>query len=322
MNLFTETEGLSGEELATALLRYLILRSPELRDQVIQSISSRSQYGPLISQSHFSCYTEYATEDPEHGSGRIDLVIEVDDAVIGIESKLFAAFQSGQPDKYEATLKELAERLGQIRPGPVTHLLAIICPKGRVEKIKKCSPSSAVVPWEELLNEMAKASDRLDPTIDVILSQFTGYIQNRIGFLPRFIEWLPHLRRRFDPRGTSLQRDVIGAIWSFFPDSGPRMSCGATWSGYYFYGQDSSERGWYGFVPKAELKEDSARDAELIIITTCAIEDFSSSLKPVELSRPSWLGRNSCDLYAWIIDFDDSWNTSSKWADELKPLWQ
>jgi len=42
MNLFEEIEGLSGEELANAILRHLLLQTPSLGSAVIDEILYRS----------------------------------------------------------------------------------------------------------------------------------------------------------------------------------------------------------------------------------------------------------------------------------------
>jgi hypothetical protein len=91
MNLFKEIEGLSGEPMVSALLRLVILRSQEIRDEIVRLISAKSPIGPVTSSSHFSCYAEYPTFDQVAGQGRIDIVLELDDAVIGIENKLFSS---------------------------------------------------------------------------------------------------------------------------------------------------------------------------------------------------------------------------------------
>jgi len=64
MNLFSDLEGLSGKQLATAARRHITLQSPACRAAVLDA---RSPARPLLSTAHFSCYTEYATSDEVHG---------------------------------------------------------------------------------------------------------------------------------------------------------------------------------------------------------------------------------------------------------------
>ena len=68
MNLLAELEGLSGENLTTAVLRLLLLRSQEIREEFLRLVSAHSRVGPLTVDSHFACILEHSTE--EAGSTR------------------------------------------------------------------------------------------------------------------------------------------------------------------------------------------------------------------------------------------------------------
>lgn len=318
-------EGRRGEELTTSILRFLILRSPELRDRIIDAISRKSVDGSVICSSHFSCHTEYATKDNELGPGRLDLVIEVDDAVIGIENKLHAAFQPGQPEKYRSTVRNLATELEKIRRRSIRPILVVLYPQSRDKEISDHLPPEkerkelVLVTWEELLERLSGDYVELDSLTRGVLQHFRDYVHEQIGFIPKFSEWAPHLRAKFESRGTVRQREVVSALWRFFPDPGPRLSFGETWVGYYFSGQGGQEKGWYGFVPEEELKGDGNRRAELIVVSSCPIEGFDVSIKHVTLSDENWIGRPG-QSHAWIIDFDESWNSSGKWVEKLAPL--
>jgi hypothetical protein len=135
MNLFTELEGLSGEGLATAGLRLLLLRSPACKEAFVRELDALSPFGPLLSNSHFSCYTEHPTHDESEGSGRLDLCIELDDVVVGIEVKLSAVFQPSQPAKYEAELKRMVGVLTELRRQEVRHFLVVLAPERRRSEI-------------------------------------------------------------------------------------------------------------------------------------------------------------------------------------------
>ena len=55
MNLFTEIAGHGGETLTSAVLRYLVLRSQDVREVLVSALSEVSRQGPLRVESHFSC---------------------------------------------------------------------------------------------------------------------------------------------------------------------------------------------------------------------------------------------------------------------------
>ncbi|MBM3334082.1 PD-(D/E)XK nuclease family protein, partial [Candidatus Sumerlaeota bacterium] len=105
MNLLEELDGLQGENLASAALRFLVLQSNPCKNALLETLNKVSPIGPLTSTSHFSCYREYATSSEESGAGRLDLVLELDQAVVGIEAKLLAEFQPEQPTKYKEDIE-------------------------------------------------------------------------------------------------------------------------------------------------------------------------------------------------------------------------
>jgi len=85
MDVFSEIEGLSGENLGSALLRYLIFNSHEVRDSILSLLSDNSPIGPISYTSHFSCRTEYPTTHTQYGNGRLDILIQLDpSSTVGI----------------------------------------------------------------------------------------------------------------------------------------------------------------------------------------------------------------------------------------------
>lgn len=321
MNLFKEIEGLSGEPMVSALLRLLILRSQEIRDEIVRLISAKSPIGLVTSSSHFSCYTEYTTFDQVAGQGRIDIVIELDDAVVGIENKLFALFQEGQPAKYLSSLEENARALSSIRNREIRWFLLVLLPRVRLSEIDDIiiQHPKAVIPlcWEDVIPSIEKLENKLDPTSQVIAAEFVDFLRSRLAFIPNFADWVPHLRRSFEPRGTPLQRKLIGHIWDFFPNGGARLSSGATWAGYYFSTQGREYDGWYGFVPAVELQGEGHRPTELIVIISCPLKVESAALKAVTLTNPDWLGTGK-NQFIWVVDFDETWSTPERWGKELQ----
>lgn len=321
MNLFEEIEGLSGEPLTSALLRLLILRSQEIRDEFVNFISSHSPIGPVTSSSHFSCYTEHTTFDEETGYGRIDIMLEFDDAVVGIENKLFADFQEGQPEKYIKTISEIASSLSAIRHRDIRWFLVILVPKIRhsevVELVEGKAKNITILNWEDLIPCLEKCIDKLDPISKVIASEFFDFVRFRISFIPNFSQWVPHLRKTFESRGSDLQRELVGRLWDFFPNGGDRLSFGDTWVGYYFSPESQGLKGWYGFVPASDLEGSDIRPAELIVVTSYPVEISSHYVKPTTLVPSNFIGTGD-NQYTWIVDFDDEWSSPERWAKELK----
>ena len=141
----------------------LMLRSPGCRNAVIRVIDAVSHVGLIESRSHFSCYAEHPTKDPELGDGRIDLLVEVDSAVIGIEAKFGAGFQADQPNKYQAEVQRLADQLSEARGHRLRRMFLVLAPAVRREEIEHLLGAEArVITWEEVIEALTHAVG-LDP---------------------------------------------------------------------------------------------------------------------------------------------------------------
>lgn len=326
MNLFSEIEGLKGENLVTAILRVLLLRSEDIRGRFIGLISNECRLGPLTAGSHFSCLREEATyEQGANESGRLDLILETADAVIGIENKLDGVFQKGQPHKYLSTLEKHAAALAELRRRKFQHILVILAPSSRSAEIERLTDGDrhyVFLAWEHVRDKvLSSVKDDVDPATRTILISFGEFLSDQISFLPRFKEWVPHLKRRFDLRGTQQQREVVQALWRFFPDPGPRMGSGDQYVGYNFCYNLRDHRAWFGFVEKSAIKDPRKNEAELIVVTTFPVVFSTPVFSPITLKREQFLGKDF-KLSAWAIEFDHAWTDPQKWRDELAPLYQ
>lgn len=325
MDLLTEIEGLSGENLTTAVLRLLLLRSQDLREACMRAISVRSRVGPLAVDSHFSCISEFATDEVKTARrGRLDLLIETSDTVIGLENKILAPFQEGQPHKYLETVEQHAEKLSALRAKSLQHLVLVLAPRSREEEILGLVHESehfVYLSWEDLLDAFGLADGGLDPSTSVLFGSLNTYLRQKVEFLPKFAELIPHLRQRFDEGGTSLQREVVRGLWGFFPDSGPRLSHGSTWAGYYFVSTTKELTGWYGFVPGTALLTGGRHAAELIVATSFEVPVTMPPFRPIELRvGKRFLGIRNGPIYCWAVDFDKSWSSAECWRNALAPL--
>lgn len=333
MNLFRDIEGKKGEELTSAVLRHLLLRSSGIREILIKKISGESRQGPLSMESRFSCTREEATEDKDKKRGRLDLVLETDDAIIGIENKIFAGWQDGQPGKYLGSLREKAESLQKMTGREVRHLLTVLVPSSREieakEKVIGVEQHCVVITWEVILDEMEKQVGSLDPSSAAILHSLKEFILGIIGFMPEFKHWLPHFRRGWISKGNSYQNQLVSSIWRFFPDSGPRLGAGDTWLGYYFALQLKAERGWYGFVQRSSLTDLEGKtlpgmqdhQAELVVATSFPINSFSKNFLQVKVNHKNFLGLGpEREVFCWVVGFNEQWEAPSKWISELRPL--
>lgn len=321
MNFLSELQGLSGENLCSATLRYLLIRSQDLRERFINLISRENRTGPIMLGSHFSCTLEEATEESGR-RGRLDLFLEMSDSVVGIENKLHAKFDGGQPHKYLSTVSQRATDLASIRRKHFKGVVAVLAPKSRHTEIKAVigeSEGLLALTWEEILNDFTSTAELLDSETKVLLYALDSYIRQQIFLFPEWARWTPHLRRSFDRGGSLLQRTVVGKVWQFFPDAGGRLSSGATWCGYYFTDRSLNTMGWYGFVPKDEVVHGARNEVEFIVAVSFNVTFSENIFREIKLKRGSnFIG--SRKIYSWAIELDDLWSQPEYWRHNLQPL--
>jgi hypothetical protein len=328
MNLFREIEGLQGEKLASKVLSLLLLRSQELRSIFIDMISDESPNRPLSTWSRFACVCEQRTENEDTGAGYVDILIETDDAVIGIENKFHAPLGRNQPEKYLITLQEKASHLNALvgKQTAIDHLLVVLLPKDRRERESKAlrDKGCVVLAWQDVLDAFKRITAHriLDPTTDAILRILDDFVLEKIGFMPNFTRLASHFRKNWAPSGNHYQYALLTALREVFPYPNNRIGTGRTWAGYYFATLlQPEQRGWFGFVPSENITDVTKRGnaAELIVATRFDVPSLSSTAF-ISVNVPNILGpKVSCN--AWIINFDRQWSSPEKWREELNPFW-
>ena len=96
MNLLAELEGLSGENLTTAVLRLLLLRSQEIREEFIKLLSDQCRLAPITVDSHFACIIEHSTEESDKTRwGRLDLLLRPAMPLLAWKINSFPHFKKG-----------------------------------------------------------------------------------------------------------------------------------------------------------------------------------------------------------------------------------
>jgi len=305
------------------LLRYLVFNSHEIRDSIVSLLSDKSPIGPIEYSSHFACQTEYPTTHSQFGNGRLDLLIQLDDVVIGIENKFFSQFQENQPQKYCESMKTVAASLATINHSLVRDVLYILCPANRsndaLSRIKGLE-NSAVVTWEDIREACKSTTNISNPIVNTVNIEFINYLERQFSFIHDFERKAVHLRKSFPEYGTTLQSQLVGKIWSYLPSSGPRLSNGKTWLGYYFYTDPTiQQKGWFGFVPAIEIDGRVDNEAELIVASTYR-PALSDDFVEVRLANDNFIGAPG-KTSSWLIDFGRNWNTVEIWREKLSPFW-
>lgn len=320
MDIFSEFEGLSNENLSSALLRNLIINSNEFREAFLSLLSANSPIGPLYFSSHFSCLNEYPTKS-KLGPGYIDLLIQLDDVVIGIENKFFAGFTENQPEKYLESIHKVSEYLSKINNTQTKIVLFVLCPESRKTESKnkiKSINNSAVITWENVLQKIENIKIE-NPVSSVVNNEFVKYLKRKFSFIYDYETKYHHLRNKFPSNGSSLQNEFVSRIWPYFPKSGNRISRGVDWLGYYFYqGENIEDIGWYGFIPNEKIITQTQNKVELIIASTYKPK-LSEEFKEIELKNKRFLV-NPKKTHAWVINFDKNWNKVEVWTKKLSPF--
>lgn len=329
MNLFSEIEGLRGENLSSALIKVLLMRNQDARTRFAQRLSDLFSLS-FSSLHRFACGLEEWTEDDKHGSGRIDLVIEMDNAVVGIENKFNAIFQDGQPQKYLAHLlertKELAPQKSKFTYKTALLVLAPASRKREIEqKISELQTEQRklcrVLTWEDFLADLNSIKGTQDSKSQGIIDDFSIYVNSYLhqSFFQQNESWRESLHN-WAEYGTERQRRVVADLWNIFPESVNRLSTGATWVGYYF-----GNKGWFGFVDRERAVEPSftplkfSRESEFVVVTGFPVaKDLDPNVfHPTHMQQRRFCGQQ--ERGAWLVDLSQL-RTEREWHDALAPF--
>ena len=313
MSLFSEIVGLKGENLSSAVLAHILLRSPDARSMIIRKISDASPTGPIYVRNQFAAFCEEPTESdsaPEGSEthrGRLDLLVETDDTVIGIENKFFAPFQHNQPEGYVETLRVKAKAIAiaKLRETDFTPVLIVLAPARRRDEIlnrlgeQKISNQAGFVAWEDLLAGLAELEGT--STVDrFLIRELTDFVNEQIGHFRDLDRLLPHLRKRWSERGTKAQRRFLNSfVWSLLDKSVKDSKYYSSGTGKDYYGwylnpnpTDTSKRFWLGFL----ARKSEGREAALVIATKPAglivqskgKEQFLQKIEVVDWTNWEW----------------------------------
>lgn len=341
MSLFSEIAGLRGENLSSAIVAHLLLRSPDARMEAIRQISNAAQTGPVYVQNQFAVFREHtaagaaAGEDIARLGGRLDLIIETDDTVVGIENKFFAPFQERQPECYLPYLRDTAEALTKLRGREFTWALIILAPLQRENEIrqyiksKKLEREVGFISWQKLMDSFDALSGT--STVDrFLIRELKEFVDEQIGNMRDLPRLLPHLQRQWTQRGTSWHRHFLnGFVWSLLHDdvkeSGQRYRSGIgnDYYGWYLYpnrGHDAMEI-WFGFMAHEATNQKAA-----LVIAANPAEPLSGYIEkdgPIEIikEKSGWTDSDyDWGCYEVKFSVDPVWEDPQHWSEALKPL--
>lgn len=329
MNLFNTVERSSGENLSSAVLRYLLLRSMPARAALLNFLSDQSPCGPVYAEEQFGVFLEVATATPNSKSeeeikGRVDLLLECDGAVIGIENKFDAEFQEGQPGKYLHTVKERAQQLSKSRnlpPDAMRSLLFVLAPEQRQAYVKEqigqqnLQGCCAFISWQSVLAKLSTVDDA-DPVNRFLMSELQDYVNERIDFPPNIGRLLPHVAKTVPSRGSDLHAHMNDLLWPVFTAQLRQTYRRATanyYNGYYFGPSRHPKRCWYGFIDRGSVNSDGPGCA-FIVSTNLPITTVE------DLQAVTVEGWTEHGWHCWEIPYELSWTLRSTWEEAVKPF--
>jgi len=332
MNLMEVVSGKKGENLCSATLQYLVNRSPVYRQATVDLLSSISPVGPITAANRFACTTELSTSEAgeERKTGRIDLVVETDDTVVGIEAKLWANFTESQPSKYISTLKSISDALNQL---PIDQhfqdFVVILAPLARKEEIGpkiKHINGCRFLAWEDLLGELAKCDD-VSPEDKFLFGQLSAYVKQRTSFAPDLRRILPHVGGQFELHGNKWQRSLRDRIFYLFNGSARRdsqYSGGKEYTGYSLAGDlGESWSLWFGFANREKYAKGQEIEGESVFLIEVG-DELHRSLAAKLGSDIRHIGQAAWNLkrHAYLVVFgsDERWANPETWMAALRPF--
>ncbi len=327
------------EVFSCRVLTYLLHRSPELRDSTIKEINHCLELRAVRLQweDHFSITREWSTKssDPDVDGGRLDVLMEIDKAVIGIEAKLNAKLADDQPRKYIKAISTYAGKLAALRGTNVHPVCVVLIPAGRkqetVARIKSIPSHTDIavctLSWEDLFSAW-RQSRATDPVATFLADELEHLVLTETGTREDFDLLLPKTRMGLTEEDDGGHLEFIGWLYSAFRDSErpvmrvqptqPRKRSDRTYLGYYFAGNPDGLWGWYGFVAPQYVGDTGSAEPALVMGTDFPVEGLDPSVfAPVHFTHP--------DFYAgakwwWRIRFDRRWSNRMDWQNALAPL--
>jgi hypothetical protein len=334
MHLFDQLIIREAEVFTCRVVSYVLQRSPELRDALISVVNSKVPERWLLNRSHFSCSLEYPTEDSGSGDGRIDLLVEIDNAVLALEAKLVASLSPTQPSKYMQTLKTVAKKLSDLRHLEVADIVVLLIPKGRQAEAqavlaKSALPSDSpkcVITWEELF-EAWRSARAVDDVARFVLDELEHFVSAQTGRWKDFSRLLPLLRSPLAQATHDAHYEFLAWLYPAFRSNrpylnsrlmAPRRRADRTYIGYYFaLGQVDGCWGWFGFVDPRFAGEADAKEPVLVMGADFDIDCLDENVfSPVTFTHPGF----HKDAQWWRIRFDRTWDDLTRWQQALLPV--
>jgi hypothetical protein len=333
------------EENVSGMFKYFFLNSKVFRTQFLDLLAGSSGSEDIFTDNKMiSCETEVQSygSDVNEENGRIDIVIIVDNLVLGIESKFDAVIAPYQPTKYIEEIVKIKNKYSK-----ENAYFTIITTEHRKENAKKALENSkrrdeackvfCGITWEKIKNKcIDECLDRFkeedSAEIFFLMKHFNEYLERSIGPIKFFEQLMDHLghadtsiqtiskfssptflaiQRIFSSHGFEVGKHTT-AIKSKMVGAGFHSIRTADW---YF------ERIWIGFIP-SENEKYSYNLIVHIVSKINKFENFPFGPRFEEVKNPNingWGFKNAPNK-RYIIKMDEQWERAEGISDALNPL--
>lgn len=308
LSSFLDTiEGTSGEELTSAVLKYLIVNSSVFRESIISRISANvvPGYGPTFHNGVF-CQTEYSTQDETLGQGFIDVLVcdgepRRPSFAIAIEVKLWALFTPNQPKKYMSALMEMVES------DENRIAIVVIVPSARQQEVKKHLDEqglgrSAIWNWDEIRGDLEQVAREDVQQVAIVAQWLVKYVEMRVGGM-----YLKGMENAYVGKHINLPNgyhyDFLEKLKATMAETGP-IRAGCKYIGFKCSTSETGSSGlsrtvWVGFI--------ASNDGEIAF----GVDDV------VRTAQRNAAFREWKTFAFQKLAFDENWKSILHWRDRL-----
>ncbi len=256
---FLETiDGKNGEELTSAVLKFLLVNSATMRDRFVRHLRHQlpASKTPTF-RDGIICQCEAGTSD-DGEAGRIDLLIrENRGMVLGLENKFWANFTENQPKKYWGDLVSLAENV------EANCRLLLLVPRLRASEIaehlreQEVQSKCAILYWEDIQEDLREVARRDRTEVAAAAIFLDEYVGRQV--LDTVIDILPHQIVGSQVEiPNDFHYDFLYKLKTCLPNP-ERIRPAKSWIGFYFSVAPSDStnrpRQWFGFYRDGSTSE-------------------------------------------------------------------
>jgi hypothetical protein len=332
------------EENVSGLFKYFFLNSKVFRTQFLDLLAgSIGSEDIFTDNTMISCKVEVQSKDSKlDEDGRIDIVIILDNLVLGIESKFDAGIDLNQEIKYIQEIVKLKNAYNK-----EYAYFTIITPEHRKETANKALENSkrhdeackvfSGITWEKIKNKcIDKCLDRFkeedSAEIFFLIKHFKEYLERSIGPIKFFDQLMYHLGHADSSIQTisKFSYPTFLAIHRIFSSHGFKVGNHTTAIKSKTIGGGFTsirtadryfERIWIGFIPSENEKHSYNLIVQIISkINKFENIDFGPRFEEVKNPNINGWGIKDAPNKRYIIKMDEQWRRAEGISDALNPL--